>query len=108
MTASQHLNKNNQCLVMIQKLKKKYRAVFVVGKELKPMKGCPAMLELRKNVKIKPTHIYTPRKTVYALQGSAEKTLPELERLGVTRESKNLQIGSHLVNLSLKRMEEPD
>ena len=28
MSASQHLDKNNQCLMMIQKLKKKYRAVF--------------------------------------------------------------------------------
>ena len=83
MTASQHSNENNQCLVMIQKLKKKYRAVFVVGKELKPMKGRPAILELKDNVKIKPTHIYTPRKTVYALQGSAE-----LERLGATRRVK--------------------
>jgi hypothetical protein len=73
---------------MIRKLKKKYRAVFVVGKELKPMKGPPAMLELKENVKIKPTHIYTPRKTVYALQGSSEETLHELERLGVTRRVK--------------------
>ena len=46
------------------------------------------MLELKDNVKIKPTHIYTPRKTVYALQGSAEETLHELERLGVTRRVK--------------------
>ena len=73
---------------MIQKLKKKYRAVFVVGKELKPMKGHPAMLELKDNVKIKPTHIYTTRKTMHALQGSAEETLHELERLGVTRRVK--------------------
>ena len=73
---------------MIQKLKKKYRAVFVVGKELKPMKGRPAILELKDDVKIKPTHIHTPSKTVYALQGSAGETLHKLERLGVTRRVK--------------------
>ena len=73
MIASEELNKNNQCLVMVQKLKKKYKAVFVIGAQLKTMKGHPAILEMKDNIKIKPVHICTPRKTVYALQGSAEK-----------------------------------
>ena len=73
MTASQHLNENNQCLVMIQKLKKKYRAVFVVGKELKPMKGRPAMLDLKDNLKIKPTHIYMPLKPCMPYKGQLRR-----------------------------------
>ena len=52
---------------------------------MKPMKGPPAVLEVKDNVKVVPIHACTPRKTPYPLVGSAEAMLHELERLGVTR-----------------------
>ena len=37
---------NDQCIQAVRRLKKRYRDLFVIGKdELKPMKGKPAMLE---------------------------------------------------------------
>ena len=59
--------------------------MFEVGSELKPMKGRPVVLEVKDNVKVNPIHVCTPRKTAYALVGSAQETLEEYERLGVTR-----------------------
>ena len=76
---------NDQCLAVVKKLKKKYKEVFEVGSELKPMKGRPVVLEVKDNVKVNPIHVCTPRKTAYALVGSAQETLEEYERLGVTR-----------------------
>ena len=69
-TASQELDGNDQCLTIIKKLKNKYREVFEVGTELKPMKGRPVVLEVKDNVKVNPIHVCTPRKTAYALVGS--------------------------------------
>ena len=58
-TASQELDGNDQCLTIIKKLKNKYREVFEVGTELKPMKGHPVVLEVKDNVKVNPIHVCT-------------------------------------------------
>ena len=52
------------------------------------MKGSPVLLEIREDVRVVPIYVCTLRKTPYALQGSAQATLIEQERLGVTRRVK--------------------
>ena len=55
---------DDQCIQVVLKLKKRYLDVFVIGEnQLKLMKGKPAMLELKDDVKV-----YTLKKTMYALQ----------------------------------------
>ena len=81
-------NTNDQVQNIVQSLKRKYKQVLELKKELKPMEGSPALLEIKEDVKVVPIHVCTPRKTPYALQGSAQATLIELERLGVTRRVK--------------------
>ena len=51
------------CRKIVLDLKKKYRVLFTIGDQLKPMEGKPAVLEVQDDVKVKPTHICTPRKT---------------------------------------------
>ena len=72
---------DDQCIQAVRRLKKRYQDLFVIGEDrdairvlietcvfvigenqLKLMKGKPAMLELKDDVKVK------PKKTMYALQ----------------------------------------
>ena len=63
-------NTNDQVQNIVQSLKRKYKQVLELKKELKPMEGSPALLEIKEDVKVVPIHVCTPRKTPYALQGS--------------------------------------
>ena len=57
---------DDQCIQLVLRLKKRYLGMFVIGEnELKPMMGKPAMIKLKDDVKVKPTHVYTPRKTMH-------------------------------------------
>ena len=70
----------------IENTMKKFPTVFdepsLEGGKLKPMKGGPMTIHLKKG-EIKPTHIYTARKCPYAFEDYAKEELDKSENMGI-------------------------